>query len=63
MALKLAKDSSYAKFPDIIKLIAIEIPFQREYSVELSERTKELLNEAITVTSDLLESFGVKYFV
>jgi hydrogenase maturation protease len=60
MALKLAKDSSYTKFPDIIKLIAIEIPFQNEYSDELSEHTMNLLNEAITVTSGLLETFGVK---
>ncbi|MHA1991142.1 MAG: hydrogenase maturation protease [Candidatus Hodarchaeales archaeon] len=63
MALKLAKNSSYTKFPDIVKLIAIEIPFQREYSDELSEHTKKLLNEAITVTTDLLGSFGIKKIV
>jgi hypothetical protein len=58
MALKLAKDTSFVNFPKIIKVVAIEIPFQQEYSNVLSKHTKKLFEEAIAITKDLLETFG-----
>ena len=59
MALKLAKESHSNVFPKIIKIVAIEIPYQHEYSSELSPQTKKLMDESIVIISNILREFNI----
>lgn len=60
IALKLGKDSLSDKFPKVVKIIAIEIPYQNEYSSDLSEHTHLLFTEAIDEINRILSKFGIK---
>lgn len=62
MGLQLAEEISLDLIPEDIKLVAVEIPIQTNYSNRLTKHTKKLALKAIFKVYCLLDSFKIKIY-
>lgn len=62
MGLQLAKETVPELVPKDLKFVAVEIPFQSNYSNRLTKSTKKLALKAILKIYHILESFDVQIY-